>query len=173
MLRAAKVALTLAALIVTPSVEALACPCKGVPSPADDFRDAQAVFLGKVLWTQYEDGETIAGAGFRVETSWKGTDADEVKVNTLNNTCGIKFREGESYVVYARSFSGDLLTNACSRTAPVIEASEQMTDLRGRATLPLAPTDGGKSGVALLTGLFVLSFLGVGLLLKRVTNRAA
>ena len=173
MMRAAKVALTLSALIVTLSVDALACPCKGVPSPADDFRDAQAVFLGKVLWTQYEDGETIAGAGFRVEASWKGVDADEVKVHTLNNSCGIKFTEGESYIVYARSFSGDLITNICFRTAPVSAAHEQLSDLRGRASFRPVPASGGQPSIALITGASVLLFLGIGLLLRWSTNRGA
>jgi hypothetical protein len=58
---------------------------------------------------------------FRVRSGWKGVRTRNATVLTGLNTCGYPFRQGETYLVYARRAPGGgirpLLTGICTRTA--------------------------------------------------------
>ena len=56
---------------------------------------------------------------FKVDRYWKGINSSEVVVFTGagGGDCGIRFRKGESYIVFANLFEDRLQTGICSYTA--------------------------------------------------------
>ena len=73
---------------------------------------------------------------FRVERVWKGSIQREAMVQTsrYGSDCGIAFRNGVTYIVYA--FGKDVLTaGRCGRTKEVDRAREDLEALgEGRKT---------------------------------------
>lgn len=120
-----------------PSGDAAGCHCPATPSPARAAREALAVFRGTVidlkdttmLDTRNGVREPAIAAAIRAEAGWKGF-ADTVAVvltpapPSPQAGCGVRFRSGERYLVYARGTSAHLRTNACRRTRPLTEAGE-------------------------------------------------
>jgi hypothetical protein len=72
---------------------------------------------------------------FSIRKLWKDTrhrvNGDTVSVAALvGGWCGFQFAEGEKYLVYARGTDGDLPSaSLCSRTRPLIYATDDMEDL--------------------------------------------
>lgn len=109
-----------------------ACSCLPTPPPPDAFAKADAVFSGKV--------ESIAPGGdhalrvtFRVQQSWKGTNAPTLVVQTASDSamCGYNFIRGEHYLVYARvngarTNAPPLATGLCGRNARLSDAAEDL-----------------------------------------------
>ena len=56
---------------------------------------------------------------FKVDRYWRGGDSPEVVVFTGvgGGDCGIRFRKGESYIVFAEMIEGRLRTGICTFTA--------------------------------------------------------
>jgi hypothetical protein len=56
---------------------------------------------------------------FKVDRYWKGTDSSEVIVFTGagGGDCGIRFRKGDSYIVFAEMLEDKWRTGICSLTA--------------------------------------------------------
>ena len=91
----------------------------------------------------------------------------EVKVVTDDDSCGFSFKEGERYVVYGRRMpGGEYSTWACSLTAEVSHAGEQLAYLQGKATLALTPAPTNYWRIGLTTALLVSLSLGFGFLLR-------
>jgi hypothetical protein len=105
---------------------AQACSCLRPPEPWEARAEAAAVFTGTVTRVVEEDYRLRVT--FRVDNNWKGRASEQVFVSTASSTsaCGIPFREGREYIVYADMHGNDLSTNMCTRTAPLERASEDI-----------------------------------------------
>lgn len=133
---AAFIALFLTAQIVH------ACSCPPPPSLAEAVAGADAVFLGRVLSFELAPAPTERVAQFEIIKVWKGRPIEVSRVFTPENeaACGVDFRVGETYIVYAaKEESGALHTHLCSRTWFAAGAQEDLDYLAGFATFPLAP----------------------------------
>ena len=110
----------------------LACSC--VPSPPFEksVKEADAVFAGAVASSEQVSGvetEVVAPTygefvyTFNVDEVVSGEVGATVEVHAYSSSaaCGIQFREGDRYVVFAYERRGDLETNLCSRTERINE----------------------------------------------------
>jgi hypothetical protein len=121
----ATVVLPLMALLLAPGPTAQACVCSESSGLEADYREAEAVFAGKVVALQIATVE-IAGqvdeqmvATLRVERRWKGPRGAEIRVRTCGTqemlcTCGTDFELGAHFVVFA--VGKPLSTGSCQRT---------------------------------------------------------
>jgi hypothetical protein len=94
------------------------------------FDSSTVIFTGKVIAL---DRVT---ARFQVQWLWKGEAAKEISMSTgLTSDLDwwvedvFKFVEGREYLVFARRKSAGLTTDACSRTAPLEQASDEIRGL--------------------------------------------
>jgi len=166
-----RVLLALLALLLAAGVCA-ACDCDEGVGVADSFRDSDAVFLGRVEWVTSE-GLDIK-AGIRVEESWKGVETESVTLLTRGTNCYLWPVVGQSYVVFGRRTpAGEYHDRACSHSGWAPEAGEQLAYLRRRGTLRLRSDASGYLDVYSATAAIVASFMGVGLLWRRLVRRAA
>ena len=94
------------------------------------FNSSTVIFTGTVIAL---DRLT---ARFQVQWLWKGEAAKEISMST--GLAGdvdwwvedvFKFVEGREYLVFARRKSAGLTTDACSRTAPLEQASDEIRGL--------------------------------------------
>jgi len=96
---------------------------------------------------------------FSVKEVWKGKASSEIGIiNTLGSSCNFNFKEGEEYMVYAYRGEEGLYTNNCSRTALLIDASEDLTAL-GTGIRPELPSM--KSSLPAIGSLFLALALPV------------
>jgi hypothetical protein len=102
------------------------------------LKQSAAVFVGEVL--QVKDGRNYhyLEARFRVESSWKGVEAEEVSVFTEGESIAESphYRVGQKYLVFAGRRDGRLFTGVCSRTKKVEYASGDLQQL-GEAQKPM------------------------------------
>lgn len=96
----------------------------------DAFNSSTVIFTGKVIAL---DRLT---ARFQVQWLWKGEAAKEISMSTGLTSDEdwwvedvFKFGEGREYLVFARRTSAGLTTDACSRTAPLGQASDEIRGL--------------------------------------------
>jgi len=99
---------------------------RGIVDPAyKDFATYHdgTIFIGRVLqrkkvrmkdvdWYEYR-------VTFKVDRYWKGADRLEIVVFTgigVGGDCGIRFKKGEDYVVFASVLNGRLQTSICTLT---------------------------------------------------------
>ena len=73
MTRTLKTFLCSVALLLLSAGDGFACDCVSVPSVAESFRDADAVFFGQAVDVSYAGVEIK----FRVERAWKGVEGRE------------------------------------------------------------------------------------------------
>ena len=129
-LRAALLVVLVApALVVVGSTSALACSC--IPARPDKaaVEEAAAVFSGTVA--KIEPGVDIGFDRvtwtFAVEEVYKGDVAEmqDVSSHTQSAACGLVFKEGKRYLVFAYvgdedlASNEDLATNSCMNTRPL------------------------------------------------------
>lgn len=105
-----------------------ACSCGGTAKPDASFRYSDAVFAGTVVGV---DSSRIESPDqfylpflFNVTHVWKGEARDSIVVETARYTsmCGIAFKTGVSYLVYARDYRGGLKAHGCGRTRQLEDA---------------------------------------------------
>ncbi len=142
---------------------AYACSCAGTPTPLEESRSSDAVFVGEAVENGLEDPNPrddakFGGIRFDVSKSWKGVPGDSVVLYgqsesyygppeegemMVENTCAVPFTRGETYLVYAsRVGDGDFLqANACGGTGTLASAGEDLEAL-GPATDQLPDTGG-------------------------------
>jgi hypothetical protein len=130
--------------------EALACSCRGLPTPYQTYKDAKAVFVGKVVAVKDASGkeiienklsdsiderlgnETVRYYRFAVQESFKGVKANEFEVSSEINMCQSGFDVGSISLVYAYETKNGLTTSLfCSRTDSVETAQDDIYFLRG------------------------------------------
>jgi Carboxypeptidase regulatory-like domain len=114
-----------------------ACTCAGSGLPCDAAWRADAVFVGHVVSIESSSmgGRLVQLA---VVEAFRGFQLSQVTLVTGygQGDCGYPFRMGESYVVYVqRSPTGQLSTSICTRTQPVVNASDDLTYLRSLAAI--------------------------------------
>jgi hypothetical protein len=102
----------------------LACSCAGA-SPDLKFRYADAVFTGKVIASKDLKAGAKIRSGidpiawtFAVEQVLKGNIAKQQQVLSaaMDMSCGVQFKMGDRYQVYARREGNTLSTHLCSGT---------------------------------------------------------
>lgn len=128
---------------------ALACSCvppdrnKSVKQLVTEAKASSvAVFVGKVVDIRYSDEKmgdqpVRMFAKFEVAGQWKGSVPQIVEVSTANICCicGVSFKKGETYIVYAHGTAAELSANSCSRTS-VITAKSPDEKYLGKRRLP-------------------------------------
>jgi hypothetical protein len=103
-----------------------ACVCADMGSLADEYYHSSAVFTGRIVSLEISskviDGETFENmiATFAVEQRWKGLAVRRLRVGTCGTqtlvcTCGVDFKLGERYVIFA--VGTPLTTSSCNRNA--------------------------------------------------------
>jgi hypothetical protein len=130
------------------------------------------VFVGQVI---DKGGWFNPYVEFRVEKAWKPIDSDEITVY-LDDDCGsINFIKGESFVVYAYRKNGNYLyTDICSGTAKLIDAEEHLKYPGSKNPISVEKKFLNRNmRIGLITGAFILAFLGIGYAATRVKKRAA
>ena len=163
------VLMALAAALYLSAHVGVACTCVQF-TPESAFQSADAVFVGRVI----DKGWFNPYVEFRVEKAWKGVIADEVTVY-IEDQCGpLNFTSGESYLVYAYRAQGDYLyTTVCTKTSRLVDAEEQLIYLEGKSPVLVAKKFWNRNmRIGLITGAFILGFLGIGYVVMRIKKRA-
>jgi len=84
--------------------------------PKNPYKDAKAVFFGKVVEIAAGGAECARVVTFKVERYWKGVGSEFVSLQTPEvglGCCGYNFSVGESYLIYAGVENGRLETGPC------------------------------------------------------------
>jgi hypothetical protein len=116
----------------------LACVCSETGSVGDELQSSGAVFLGRIVALRIETlslEDTTAErmqATFKVERRWKGPQQSKLEVWTCGDqvsfcTCGVDFKLGERYLVFADG--QPLGTASCNRTRVAGEAEAIIAEL--------------------------------------------
>ena len=134
--------------------QAHACSCVQPGSPSEELEKFDAVFAGRVTSVHHSydpDGRSVtrddrSTIGFEVSMVWKGEIHETTTITTppTGGSCGYRFIEGESYVVYAYASpygDGGYTAGICSRTALLAEAQADIDEL-GDGDAPLAGSSG-------------------------------
>lgn len=130
-------------VLLTPAKELSACVCNERGTVAEEFRAAQVVFLGRVIalevrsWVVAGSTEEGTVATFAIERRWKGSPKRTIRIRTCGTqvmicTCGIDFRLGERYVVFAGG--SPLETGECDATELAAGASKLIGDIEQLVT---------------------------------------
>ena len=123
------VALLAPALVVVGATQAFACTCIPPQPDAKAIADADAVFTGTL--SEVEPGADIGFDlnvewTFAVEETYKGDlgETQDVRSATQGPACGLVFKEGKRYAVFAYENRGNLVTDSCTNTRPLGEGKE-------------------------------------------------
>jgi hypothetical protein len=125
------------------SVVAMACQCFSF-SPAEAQARSDLAFTGKVIRTKFSD--TVIYYTFRVDTVFKGKNADTLYIYSSSTNCGSHFQLNKTYLVYAREGA----TSLCSGNELLAEPEKETARLRFRFEPEFAATI-GKTTAPLLT----------------------
>ena len=113
---------------------AFACDCAPTANVQRSLAQSASVFTGRVL--KVTQGNVSActdknKVAFEVDRVFKGVKSRilVVETGTSGSCCGVTFKEGETYLVYARKFQEGLSTNNCTRTAEVSLAKKDLEEL--------------------------------------------
>lgn len=127
--------LTLTLLTVTTPV-VLACSCAMPETPSEEMTKATAVFAALVTTVETTTGNVVRGSDpvtvtFQVAQVWKGPRSPMLTVTTARDgaTCGYSFSVDDTYLVYAHGDPEALTVSLCSRTAPLINALDDLYTL--------------------------------------------
>lgn len=103
-----------------------ACTCAPMPTVQEQYRDAGAVFAGKVINIK-TDGK-LSTVSFQVTSAWKGVTTNQITIKTPSEltACGYPFQIGKSYLVYT---TANLTSNICMRTNELSKAQEDLSIL--------------------------------------------
>jgi hypothetical protein len=138
--------------------KAYACTCPPINSPKAEMKQAEAVFIGKVVKTNVPNRKLhinlrfpfvhfvhLAHWGTRIEFSvkevWKGQASSEIGIMNPPgyHGCNLIFKEGDEYLVYAYGEREGMYTHKCTRTALLIDANEDLAEL-GKGIRPELPS---------------------------------
>ena len=150
-MRLMRLSVTCAAIFLTTLLlrhsPAQACSCLS-QTPEQAFESAGAVFEGRVLETQMEQGRPEGSlprvrVRFGVVQSWKGVKSEQLWAITpsAREACGYDFQVGRSYLVYASSGGSEMTVSSCGHTKPIAEAQTELKSLgMGAVTVNPEPT---------------------------------
>jgi hypothetical protein len=137
---------------------AYACSCSMDPGSIDAERalaDSEAVLSGEVVEIE-RDSQTLK-VTLRASEVWKGPQRETLEVSTpsYGAACGYAFKEGQEYLVYANSYTGNqgLEVDYCNGTRRLAEAQAHL-EVLGAGKKPtggevLSDTSGGVSAGAM------------------------
>ncbi len=116
--------------------DALACRCAARPVWMK-VSESDLVFIGKVVSVENRaEGDGHArSARLQVETCFKGEKKREFLIGTSLTTCGIRFRVGDRYLVFARAVGkgSRFYTGVCSGTHEVKDSAPEIAFLKFQA----------------------------------------
>lgn len=123
-----------------------ACSCAEVQNVEEELERSEAVFSGKVLDIREKtnpSGYNYKSVLFQVAYTWKGVKESQIIITTGlgGGDCGIDFKEGQEYLVYANESDADmyeantLSTVICDRTN-MIHASHEDLEILGDGEIP-------------------------------------
>jgi MYXO-CTERM domain-containing protein len=124
-------------------LESTAFACKCAPhSVAQALAEASAVFEGRVVSIEdFSEGTEPVVAKKRITLSivrvWKDLEDVEtvtVTTNAESAACGFYFERDKSYLVYANRTDAALTVHSCTRTRPMADAGEDLSELGGGVT---------------------------------------
>jgi hypothetical protein len=115
-----------------------ACKCVEEKSVEKELETSEAVFGGKVIEIKNENSNRKIL--FEVEDTWKGVSQTEIILEDEWSSCSTDFYEGESYLVYAHEFQGELTTDICDRTRELSSAGDDLATL-GTGAKPTEEVD--------------------------------
>ncbi len=104
---------------------ASACKCAELPNVEAEFESSKAVFSGKVADIREKrslKGYLYKSVLFEVTNTWKGVNQSQIIITTGQGggDCGIDFKEGEEYLVYAKDSTlygrKSFVSTICDRT---------------------------------------------------------
>lgn len=90
-------------LAISTGPEALGCSCQPPSSVETEVQESAAVLEGEVVSVTPADSGGMVGVRMRVLRAWKGVSSPEVVVRTNSLMCGLGFRAGERWLVFAHS----------------------------------------------------------------------
>ncbi|WLR57489.1 hypothetical protein LC048_11900 [Mesobacillus subterraneus] len=128
----------LAAGLTTFPTSSHACKCVKEKSVEKELESSKAVFSGKVIDIKNKNNKRKIL--FEVEDTWKDVSQTEIILEDEWSSCSIDFFKGESYLVYAYEFQGQLTTNICDRTKELSSAGEDFVTL-GKGSAPTEEVD--------------------------------
>lgn len=175
-IRSSLAALLLFVLLLSTTDQAFACSCMMPAPPLEAMANSDAVFAGKVVRIDGQEGAMISSADpikvvFEVSRVWKGEQNAAISLATARDSasCGFPFMVGEEYLVYANSSETGLTTGLCSRTMQLSAAADDLAAL-GEGVVPPPAEQSGFSpalwGVAVAAVLLGLGLLGMMVLRK-------
>ncbi|MDD2907632.1 MAG: hypothetical protein PHH98_03240 [Candidatus Gracilibacteria bacterium] len=115
--------------------QTFACSCIMPEGPNESLNNASSVFIGRVdKIEQSSIANELLGdyrrniVSFNVKNSIKGNLSNNVTITTARDsaTCGYNFEEGKEYIVYTHGEGRDLEVSLCSRTAEIVNATEDL-----------------------------------------------
>lgn len=116
---------------------ALACSCAPPDSVSDEYREANVVYVARVLET-IEDQDYHVSVRTSVVENFKGLSwQPELTIRTAADSamCGFKFDVDETYLVYGYiTTDGVIQTNICMRTKAASDAEDEIAELRELAS---------------------------------------
>lgn len=121
-----------------------ACQCFGLPTPYEAFKEANAVFTGRVVSVTDESGKEVVKKKmsdsedynrereegkrfyrFDVQEWFKGEKDSEITISHNVNMCEFSFDVGDEFLVYAYESNGELRTSTfCWRTRSLENAKK-------------------------------------------------
>ncbi len=118
---------------------AYACRCPP-RKPSADVSRSLAVFSGKVTNITFNRQPAEKGrytVTFEVGQVWKGETKKKITLITGASSCDVRFREGESYLVFASTHKdgNELTTDKCSGTGLAADRQEDIK-LLGEGKIP-------------------------------------
>ncbi len=163
-----------------------ACSCViADEAPDAALRRAAAVFAGKAVVVDNFLSRWVGRpvqVTFEVSRVWKGAVGRHVVIKTGSggSDCGVAFRRGEEYIVYAYDAQGDpllgsgLAANSCGKTDHLADAREDLAVLGAGVAPILDNTEASTSLllpiVAMVGGALALAAVAV-MRVRRRTNR--
>lgn len=118
MKRSILVFIVVSATLTLPSQPSWACSCVQ-STPNELAAGADVIFTGTATDPDSQEGVHTYWTSFDVEVAYKGTLGPTAAVETVGDSagdCGIVFKEGELYTVFARAQDDGLDTNICMGT---------------------------------------------------------
>jgi hypothetical protein len=151
-------------ILAVTSATAMACDCV-TRSEAESFANADVVFIGKATGTFTFMSEATT---FEISRWLKGQQPESVLVFSGPSNCDVSFLNGYTYIVYAKTINGQLMTSSCSGTKVI----GRQYELR-REPLPCATYDTSLSyqRIAAITALSVTFSVSLGLLVGAIKRR--
>lgn len=163
---------------------ASACECAELPSVEAEFENSKAVFSGKVIDIREKGslkGYRSKSVLFEVKNTWKGVTQSQIIITTGQGggDCGIDFKEGEEYLVYANDSTmygkKTLVSIICDRTNDLKSSQEDLEILgEGRApteTIDFRDKQNGSQWFIWGGGVLVIGIIGIYLLMRRKKNK--